>query len=46
MSKPLLISVIMPDYNGWALFAQSLPPLLDMKHRGEHEEVIVVDEFH
>lgn len=38
------ISVIMPVYNGCKFIPQSLPPLIDMMHRGEILEVIVVDD--
>ena len=38
------ISVIMPVYNGAEFIPQSLPPLVEMMHRGEILEVIVVDD--
>jgi glycosyltransferase involved in cell wall biosynthesis len=38
------ISVIMPVYNGAEFIPLSLPPLIDMMHRGEILEVIVVDD--
>mgnify|MGYP002629068674 FL=1 len=38
------ISVIMPVYNGAEFIPLSLPPLIDMMHRGELFEVIVVDD--
>ena len=38
------ISVIMPVYNGCQFIVHSLPPLLDMLHRGEINEMIVVDD--
>ena len=38
------ISVIMPVYNGAEFIPLSLPPLIDMMHRGEIFEVIVVDD--
>ena len=38
------ISVIMPVYNGADFIPLSLPPLIDMMHRGEILEVIVVDD--
>lgn len=38
------ISVIMPVYNGCEFIPRSLPPLVDMMHRGEIFEVIVVDD--
>ncbi|MDH3314532.1 MAG: glycosyltransferase [Gammaproteobacteria bacterium] len=44
MSDRPTISVIMPVYNGRAFIARSLSPLLDMLHRGELLEVIVVDD--
>ncbi|CAA0088095.1 Putative glycosyltransferase EpsH [Halioglobus japonicus] len=42
--KALSISVIMPVYNGAEFIVRSLPPLLDMKQRGEVLEVIVIDD--
>ncbi len=40
----LNISIIMPVYNGKDFIVKSLPPLIDMMHRGEVCEVIVVDD--
>lgn len=36
--------MIMPVYNGAEFIPQSLPPLIEMMHRGEILEVIVVDD--
>jgi glycosyltransferase involved in cell wall biosynthesis len=44
MSGPAGISVIMPVYNGRGFITRSLPPLMEMVHRGELAEVIVVDD--
>lgn len=44
MSESPAISVIMPVYNGCAFIGHSLPPLIEMQHRGELVEVIVVDD--
>ncbi len=38
------LSVIMPVYNGMGFINQSLPPLLEMRQRGELLEVIVIDD--
>ena len=38
------ISVIMPSFNAAHYMARSLPPLIDMRARGEVLEVIVVDD--
>lgn len=38
------VSLIMPVYNGIEYIKQSLPPLVEMKKRGEILEVIVVDD--
>lgn len=38
------ISVIMPVYNGADFILLSLPPLIDMRERGEILEVIVIDD--
>ena len=38
------ISVIMPVYNGVDFIVKSLPPLIEMRQRGEILEVIVVDD--
>lgn len=42
--EALSISVIMPAYNAADLLPTVLPPLIDMQHRGEIAEVIVVDD--
>ena len=38
------IDIIMPVYNGEGFIEKSLPPLIEMKRRGEVREVIVVDD--
>jgi glycosyltransferase involved in cell wall biosynthesis len=38
------IDIIMPVYNGQEFITKSLPPLIEMKQRGEVHEVIVVDD--
>jgi GT2 family glycosyltransferase len=38
------IDIIMPVYNGQEFIVKSLPPLIEMKQRGEVREVIVVDD--
>jgi glycosyltransferase involved in cell wall biosynthesis len=43
-AKTLLISVIMPVYNGAEFIIHSLPPLLAMQERAEILEVIVIDD--
>ncbi len=40
----LRISVIMPVYNGAAVLPASLPPLQDMRARGEIGEILLVDD--
>jgi glycosyltransferase involved in cell wall biosynthesis len=44
MRESRKVSVIMPVYNGRSFLTRSLPPLIDMLHRGELVEVIVVDD--
>jgi glycosyltransferase involved in cell wall biosynthesis len=43
-SARLDIVIIMPVYNGEDFIVKSLPPLIEMQHRGEVREVIVVDD--
>lgn len=43
-ANKLDISIIMPVYNGEDFIVKSLPPLIEMQHRGEVREVIVVDD--
>lgn len=38
------ITAVMPVYNGRSFIEQSLPPLLDMRKRGDILEVVVVDD--
>lgn len=42
--RALKISVIMPAYNAAHYLERSLPPLIEMRARGELEEVLVVDD--
>jgi len=43
-TRRLNISIIMPVYNGEDFISKSLPPLLEMRQRGEVREVLVVDD--
>jgi len=43
-TRGLNISIIMPVYNGEKFIVKSLPPLLEMRQRGEVREVLVVDD--
>jgi glycosyltransferase involved in cell wall biosynthesis len=43
-APPIRISVVMPAYNAKHYLVRSLPPLLEMKARGELAEVILVDD--
>lgn len=43
-SSRLSISVIMPAHNAAHYLERSLPPLIDLRERGEVDEVIVVDD--
>ncbi len=43
-NNKITISVIMPVYNGLGYIEKSLPPLIEMKKRGDVLEIIVVDD--